>query len=124
MTDRQKQQIKALRRKGWSYSAIADELALSPNTVKSCHRRSGGNSVFGDLCRNCGRPIAQNPCTRERHFCSNYCRQEWWNSNRDQVQHRDSRTVECAYCGRTFTAHGKRPRKYCSHACYAADRGG
>jgi len=124
MTDRQKHQIDALRRKGHRYSDIADELDLSVNTVKSYCRRSQGQQITGDLCRNCGQPLVQNPRARQKHFCSNHCRQLWWNSNRDQVIHRDARIMECAYCGREFEAHGKRQRKYCSQACYAADKGG
>ena len=123
MTDRQKHQIHALRRRGYSYAAIADDLDLPVNTVKSYCRRNQEEHA-GDHCHNCGRPIVQNPYARQKNFCSNRCRQDWWNSNRDQINHRDSRTVECAYCGREFRAHGKRQRKYCSSACCAADRGG
>ena len=123
MTDRQKHQIESLRRKGHSYADIADELGLSHNTVKSYLRRNQSAWQNGDLCRNCGAPVAQNPRAREKNFCSSRCRQMWWNSHRDQIQHRDSRVLECAYCGQEFQAHGKRPRKYCSSACCAADRG-
>jgi endogenous inhibitor of DNA gyrase (YacG/DUF329 family) len=124
MTTQQKHQIDTLRRRGYSYADIAEELNLSSNTVKSHCRRSRDARYVGDICRNCGRPITQNPRAREKSFCSNHCCQIWWNSNRDQVQHRDNRTMECVYCGQEFAAHGKRERKYCSHACYAADRGG
>ena len=123
MTNREKHQIDALRRKGHSYAAIADKLGIPLNTVKS-HCRRSQERHGGDHCRNCDRPIWQNPQARQKHFCSNRCRQEWWNNNRDQINHRDSRTVECGYCGRAFRAHGKRQRKYCSSACCAADRGG
>jgi len=122
MTERQKYEIEALRRKGYTSADIADTLGLSANTIKSYLRRKQGQ-ITDDLCRNCGRPIVQNPRAREKSFCSNRCRQLWWNSNRDQIQHRDSRTIECAYCGCEFRAHGKRQRKYCSSACCAADRG-
>jgi len=124
MTNREKHQIDIMRRGGYSYADIADELGVPMNTVKSYCRRSQGQQVAGDLCRNCGRPLVQNPHARQKHFCSNHCRQLWWNSNRDQVNHRDRRTMECAYCGRAFSVHGKRQRKYCSQGCYAADRGG
>jgi len=123
MTDRQKHRIDALRRKGYSHADVADEMDVPVNTVKSYCRRNQARHA-GDLCRNCDRPLAQNSRTRQKHFCSNRCRQEWWNRNRDQIQHRDSRVLECTYCGCDFQAHGKRQRKYCSHACYAADRGG
>jgi len=124
MTDRQKREVQALRRKGRSYAGIAEELGLSPNTVKSYCHRSRDTQAAGDLCRNCGRPLVQNPRAREKSFCSNHCRQTWWGNNRDQINHRDERTVECACCGREFQAYGKRQRKYCSQACCAADRGG
>ena len=122
MTEREKQKIEYMRGKGYRNADIAEELDLSVNTVKSYCRRNQRKRA-GDQCRNCGRPLWQNPRAREKSFCSNNCRQMWWNSNRDQINHRDRRTVECSYCGREFQAHGKRQRKYCSSACCAADRG-
>jgi len=123
MNERQKHEIDALRRKGHTYAYIADKLDLPMNTVKSYCRRSQ-EQPDDDLCRNCGNPVWQHPRARQKHFCSNRCRQIWWNGNRDKINHRDTRTVECAYCGCEFRAHGKRQRKYCSPACCAADRGG
>jgi len=123
MNDRQKQQIEVMRRKGHGSADIAKTLGLPVNTVKSYLRRKQDTPVSGDLCRNCGKRLVQNPRAREKSFCSSHCRQTWWNSNRDQVQHRDARFMECANCGREFEAHGKRQRKYCSSACCAADRG-
>jgi len=123
MTERQKRQIDVLRRKGRKQLYIANAVGLPVNTVKSYLRRNQGTQLTGDLCRNCGKPFEQNPHARKQDFCSNHCRQIWWNSNREQVNHHDQRTMECAYCGQEFEAHGKRQRKYCSLECCAADRG-
>ncbi|MDR1465295.1 MAG: sigma-70 region 4 domain-containing protein [Oscillospiraceae bacterium] len=123
MTDRQKRQIEAMRRKGCSYAEISDELELSPNTVKSYCQRSRGGSE-GDVCRNCGEPIMQNHGAKQKNFCSNHCRQDWWNHNRNQINHRDRRTAICDCCGQAFEVHGKRKQRFCSQECYADWRRG
>lgn len=66
MTDRQKQQIIRLRKEGFGYTAVANKVGISKDTVKSFCRRNGlagemaaaqGDSVPG--CRECGKPLQQ-----------------------------------------------------------------
>jgi predicted transcriptional regulator len=121
MTDRQKRQIEALRKKGQSYATIGKELGISPNSVKSFCQRAGGK-IFDTVCRNCGAPLNRNPRAKEKSFCSNHCRQTWWNANREQINHHDNRIATCACCGAEFEMYGKRERKYCSRYCASADR--
>ncbi len=62
MTDKQKQQIIALRRNGAGYGTIASQLGVSINTVKSfCRRHSLVAKTAGAVCEQCGKPITQNP---------------------------------------------------------------
>ncbi len=41
MTDRQKQQIIRLRKEGFGYTAVANKVGISKDTVKSFCRRNG-----------------------------------------------------------------------------------
>ena len=68
MNDTQRQQIKALRGKGYGYGRIAQSLSLSENTIKTYCRRHGlgglmatpasiGGEVHHCLC--CGKEVVQ-----------------------------------------------------------------
>ena len=65
MTDKQKEQIRKLRSKGASYTAISKKLKISANSVKSFCRRDISISEENDEtiqrngCENCGRPVNQ-----------------------------------------------------------------
>lgn len=122
MTKEEKLRVDALRRKGMGYGAIAGELGLSVNTVKSYCRRHA--LPDGTACEACGAPIVQVAGRKRKRFCSDACRNAWWNAHLGLVQRRAVRTVICAGCGRPFEAYGRAPRKYCSHACYVAHRFG
>ncbi len=136
MTDRQKERIRQMRADGYGYMKIAQELGISENTVKSFCRRKGLNgaaaadtaapSVDGDkgICPCCGAEVRQNPGRKEKKFCSDKCRNKWWNSHLDQVERKAHYEFVCACCKKPFTAYGNAGRKYCSHACYVADRFG
>lgn len=125
MTDKQKQQIIALRRDGAGYGSIANQLGLSINTVKSfCRRHSLTAPPTDSLCEQCGRPIAQNPGRKRKRFCCDACRNKWWNSHLDLVKRKTVYTFTCPTCGKEFTVYGNSHRKFCSHACYIAYRFG
>lgn len=128
MTAEEKQQIATLKAQGMGYKKIAATIGISENTVKSFLRRADEvPEIFscpddsGDhLCRQCGKPVRQNPGRKEKKFCSDACRYAWWNEHRDRAGNQRS----CPYCGKEFIAYGKRDRKYCSHGCYIRDRFG
>lgn len=123
MTDEQKQQIIALRRDGAGYGSIASQLGISINTVKSfCRRHSLAAPPTDHLCEQCGRPIIQNPGRKRKRFCSDACRNKWWNSHLDLVKRNAVYTFTCLACGKKFTVYGNSHRKFCSHACYIAYR--
>ena len=133
MTEHHKTQIKRLREEGFGYAKIAQMLSLSLNTVKSYCRRNDLMGAIGfvqrnaeqeHFCKMCGLPVQQDPRRKEKKFCSDVCRQTWWNSHQDQVQRKALYEQACPNCGKVFTAYSNSRRKYCCHACYIADRFG
>lgn len=133
MTDEQRLQIRNLRGCGLGYKKISEKLGISENTIKTfCQRNGlGGNvtmqqKVEEDIrtCLCCGSPVKQNPGRKEKKFCSDKCRNKWWNAHMESVDKKANYDFECAYCHKPFTAYGNSKRKYCSHECYIADRFG
>ncbi|MSV23686.1 helix-turn-helix transcriptional regulator [Selenomonas sp. WCA-380-WT-3B 3/] len=119
MTDKEKEEIAHLRRSGMGYGKIAEFMSLSISTVKSyCIRNkltAGGGQM---VCLECGKPIIQPPEQKGKKFCSDACRIKWWNHHTWLMKANNV----CAHCGKPF--HGRKDRKYCSHACYIAERFG
>jgi endogenous inhibitor of DNA gyrase (YacG/DUF329 family) len=132
MTDTQKQRIEYLRGKGDSYAAIAAALGISENTVKSyCRRNNLGAGYIAELpaksegsCENCGKPLEHTAGAKHRRFCSDKCRLAWWKDNRSRLNRKAVYQLKCVHCGGDFESYGNKERKYCSHACYVADRFG
>lgn len=135
MTDTQKDRIRQMKADGFGYIKIARDLGLSENTVKSFCRREGLNGKALDgmspvpgidigICPCCGTKVVQNPGRKTKKFCSDKCRNAWWNNHLDQVERKAHYEFVCAYCKKPFTAYGNAGRKYCSHACYVAARFG
>ena len=131
MTDRQIEQVHILRKQGISYGEVSRLLGLSENTVKSYCRRNGLNGVRrmaagthmeGHFCQNCGLPVPQTSGRKVKKFCSDRCRNAWWNAHLDIVHRKAVYLHECAHCHKPFTAYGNANRKYCSHECYVEDR--
>ena len=132
MTNEQRMIVSSLRAQGMGYGAIARKVGISENTVKSFCRRNAQKAETTQLdmqnrehrCLCCGAPVIQHAGRKEKKFCSDKCRNEWWNSHLDKVDRRAIREVTCANCGRTFSVYGRAERKYCSHACYIQHRFG
>ena len=131
MTDAQKIQIGNLRAAGLGYKKIAEQMELSENTVKTYCRRHGLGGkmaelgeVKKDVCLCCGVGVKQNPGRKKKKFCSDKCRNKWWNAHLDKVNRKAMYEYECPYCKKPFTVYGNANRKYCSHECYIADRFG
>lgn len=133
MNDTQRQQIRKLRSEGYGYTRISEVLGISRDTIKTFCRRNGlggatkpSDPAVGDgpFCQCCGVVVEQHPGRKLKKFCSDRCRNKWWNSHLDQVNRKAHYEFECAHCKKPFTAYGNAGRKYCSHACYVADRFG
>lgn len=135
MNEAHKKEIKKLRAEGLSYGAISETIGVSVNTVKSyCKRHKLGGIVVDmgkprldidkDICQCCGAKLQQAIGRKVKRFCSNRCRNMWWNANLDKVKRMANYDFVCAYCKKQFTSYGNKGRKYCCHECYIADRFG
>lgn len=122
MTNEQREMIIAMRHKQLSYTTISKEMGLSVNTVKSFCRRHGmvAEKVKTDVprCKNCGGIINNNFCVKPRLFCSDHCKQTWWNKHRHERVSEKIVSHVCRTCGKTFNDYSGANRKYCSQACY------
>lgn len=129
MTNAQKIQIGKLRAAGMGYKKIAEQMGISENTVKTYCRRHGlGGTVATkqiiimsgkDICLCCSEELEHMPGRKKKKFCSDKCRNKWWNSHLNLVNRKAVYSFECPTCKKPFTAYGKANRKYCSHECYA-----
>ena len=133
MTDAQKKRITELRSQGNGYKKIAQLTGISVDTVKSfCRRNSIPTATAAEgqspdnscTCLSCGKPIMQAAKQKPKKFCSDHCRNKWWNAHLDLVKRNANYDFTCQYCGKKFTAYGNKNRKYCCHACYIEDRFG
>lgn len=133
MTDQEKQQIAIYRNQGLSYTAISNKMAISVNSIKTYCKRNGlggvrafekTNGMEVCACENCGATVVQNPGRKKKRFCSDKCRNAWWNAHQDEVNKKANYECVCAHCGKSFISYGNKNRKYCSHECYIEDRFG
>lgn len=127
MTEEQKSQIRELRKDGLGYKLIAKELGISANSVKSfCRRNELCENPKGEIlrCEQCGKALHSIPGKKKKRFCSDICRQTWWNSHLNLVKRKAVYAYTCPVCQREFSVYGNANRKYCSHKCYVAGRFG
>lgn len=131
MTDDEKRQIELYRKNGYGYKQIANITRLSLNTIKSYCRR---NHLMGvDLkknaerytcCEQCGKMIEQKEHRKRKKFCSDACRNKWWNKHLYLVKRKANYRITCPECKRVFVVYGNAKRKFCSHECYIKYRFG
>lgn len=131
MTEEQKNQIVAYRKNGYGYKQIATFTSLSLNTVKSFCRRNNllAEHLQNDKnkylpCEQCGKPVEQTEHKKLKRFCSDLCRNKWWNSHLDLVKRKANYEIVCLGCKKPFMVYGNANRKYCSHNCYVEQRFG
>ena len=129
MTTAQKQRIDFLRGRGESYAAIADDLSISENTIKSyCRRNKIGVAIKQEqpaatnTCANCGCPLRHTLGAKRKRFCSDKCRMAWWKAHPEAVNYKAVYRFVCPTCGGSFEAYGNANRKFCSRACFGAAR--
>lgn len=127
MTATQKSQILHMRLMGSSYGQIAQDLGLSLNTIKSfCRRNNLGERKSENVirCAYCGTEVMQTKHRKAKKFCSDSCRMHWWKEHRQMLNRKSRAAFRCLLCGGEFLDYRSTGRKYCSHACYIADRFG
>lgn len=124
MTTEEIQIVSSLQQQGLGYKKIASLTGISANTIKAYCRRHRvlAADEMQAFCRGCGNPIQRIPQAKPRQFCSDACRMRFWNSHRDEIQHRAVYTFCCPCCGKEFQSFGNPNRKYCSRECVANAR--
>lgn len=121
MTDLQKDQIITMRKQKMKYTEIAQALGIPVNTIKTFCRRNGMTTEPAPtkpVCKNCGSPLTQTPKVRPRLFCSDHCKQTWWNKHRRERVSAKIVPHTCPTCGKLFADYSGANRKYCSQECY------
>lgn len=121
MTDLQKRQIVVMRQQNTTYTTISAALGIPVSTIKTFCRRNGmmaEASTRKPVCKNCGVGLTNMPGARHRLFCSDRCKQTWWNKHRWERVSTKLVPHICATCGRSFTDYSGANRKYCSRKCY------
>ena len=132
MTDTQRAAIAEYRRSGYGYKKISQLTGVCESSVKTYCRRNGltgsaeeaPRGISEKTCQCCGKTVIQYPGRKEKKFCSDACRNKWWNSHLNLVNRKAMYDFVCPTCGKPFSAYGNRNRKYCSHECYIEDRFG
>ena len=135
LTAQQKEWIGILRQREKSYEEIAQIVKANVNTVKTYCRRNGiekgSDSEYPRMlrvqyteCQNCKKKVMQIPGRKEKRFCSEECRNHWWNHNIDKSHGSTVEICTCLTCGAEFKAYSYKKRKYCSQNCYIQGRFG
>jgi len=123
----QKEIIRYLRGEGLGYKAIATRMDITENTVKGFCKRNGFGGVAttntDDSCRQCGATLERKPGSGQKKFCSDKCRNTWWNRHAFLRGPSEKYRRICACCGCIFYNQLKRS-KYCGHPCYIIARYG
>lgn len=131
MTEEQKDKILDYRKKGQGYKMISKLTGLSLNTIKSFCRRNSLKDA--DLkrknqkflyCEQCGKLVEQAEKRKKKRFCSDDCRNKWWNAHLELVKRKSNYELICLECRKKFYVYGNADRKYCSHQCYIQHRFG
>ena len=122
MTLEEKQKIYLLKKEGYGYKKIANELGLSADSVKSFLKRKPLDTDLLGTCKRCGATIISLKGKKRKQFCSDRCRWDWWNSHIKEVNKKAYYPVVCKCCGKEFTAYGNQKRVYCTHECYIKNK--
>lgn len=133
MTENQKKQILQCRQLGFSYAEISRKMGISVNSIKTYCKRHGLGGIRANsnmlsqiitTCEYCDMSVKQNPKRKQKRFCSDKCRNRWWNAHMSQVKKKANYNCICRKCGKPFISYGNKKCKYCSHTCYISDRFG
>ena len=122
MTKQEIETLNLMRSHDKSAADIAITLGLSVNTVRSYIRRHPPKDAVQVGCRQCGKPVLQHKGRKAKYFCSDRCRNAWWNAHPEKVQRKAYYRLTCQFCGKEFVSYGNKNRKYCSRLCYADAR--
>ena len=122
MTTEQIERINKLCECGYGKTAIANELNISINTIKSYFKRKEvrNNNLKIKKCLYCGTDVIQREHRKMKKFCSDKCRMAWWKEHRNCINKRSAKTFVCPICKKEFRSYYE--QKYCSRSCYGKSR--
>ena len=93
----------------------------APEPLSGCVKTyEGGMMPKQNPCKWCGKELPPSR-TKTIHFCNGHCYNLWWHANREK---RKAYHRTCLTCGKEFTVYSKKQQKYCSPACFYAERRG
>ena len=124
---REQKAIRQLHADHVPYRRISQILGLPPTSVLRfinalpASTRAVPDDVLG-WCPWCGTRLYRRTDGKLQRFCSEAHRRAWWKAHPEAKRRTAIYTFTCAGCATTFTAHGIKKRKYCSHACYVTHR--
>ncbi len=121
MTNDNIKKIIELRGCGYGYQKISNITGISVNTIRSYCKRNGiekPQSNITGYCKNCNKPVCSTPHRKQKIFCCDKCRLQWWSKNRDLIKQKSVVPQFCILCGKQFFAYNSSNRKFCSHDCY------
>ena len=78
MTNQEKARIVELKNNGESYASISRIMGVNESTVKTIYSRWKNNS----RCLYCGKNLIQTRGHRQKKYCSNVCKDAFWNEKR------------------------------------------
>lgn len=120
MTDEIKNKIIALRKEGYGYKKIAKETGETIGVVR--HLCVALEHKETTECLQCGLPIKSPNGRKQKRFCSDRCRWNYWNKRKKLENRKTFHEVVCKQCGKTFMAYGNARRSFCSQECYQKSR--
>lgn len=115
MTNHVKDQIRKLRLEGSGYGKIAQILNLPKSTVSSFCKTMTNQSL---LCLHCNKKLKQTKGHRQKKFCCDKCRMEYWKNHKKEIKRKPDYLVECSHCHNNFLTYKSLNRKYCSRDCF------
>jgi len=119
MTNQEKEQIKKLRLQGNGYGKIAQVLSIPKSTVSSfCKKMINQTSQ----CLECNKKLKQSKGHRQKKFCCDKCRMNYWKSHKDEINRKLDHSVKCYHCDKEFLTYKSLKRKYCSQECFIKSR--
>ena len=94
MTEKEKRTILDMRAAGRQYKEISAELGIEVSALKVFVQRQKHQDVR--RCEQCRKALPKDARKTQR-FCSDKCRNDWWNSHQDELQ--DKRLIAYGIIG-------------------------
>ena len=113
MTEKEKRTILDMRAAGKQYKEISGLLGIEVSALKVFVHRQKHTDVR--RCEQCKKGLPKDARKTQR-FCSDKCRNDWWNNHQGELQGERLTTHVCAVCGKEFTSY--KSAKSCSRACF------